>query len=135
MARIYRMKCPNCGNVQNMNASGPCGKCGAPLYVEQPAAIALYRMGNFMGAANGFGIYLNEQPFGAIGNRENLIIPLPYGQYKLHIVCGMNRKCNDPVFNLSPADPFVCLKVHMKVGFLSNKFIIERVDPSTMPQD
>lgn len=133
MARVFRMKCPHCGNVQNLNASGPCKTCGTPLAVEQPAAIALYRMGNFMGAANGFGIYLNEQPFGAIANRESIIIPLPYGDYKLHVVCGMNRKCNDPVFRLSPQDPYVCLKVHMKMGFLQNSFIIERVDPSTMP--
>ena len=39
--------------------------------MEQPAAIAVYRMGNFVGMANGFGLYLNEQPFGAIGNKED----------------------------------------------------------------
>ena len=135
MARTYRMKCPACGNVQNLNGSGPCAKCGAPLYVEQPAAIAVYRMGNFVGMANGFGLYLNEQPFGAIGNKESLTIPLPYGEYKLHVVCGMNRKCNDPVFRLSPEDPYVCVKVSMKMGFIQNKFIVDRVDPATMPQD
>ena len=72
MARTYRMKCPACGNVQNLNGSGPCAKCGAPLYVEQPAAIAVYRMGNFVGMANGFGLYLNEQPFGAIGSYHSM---------------------------------------------------------------
>lgn len=134
MARTFRMKCPSCGNVQNMLASGPCGKCGALLNTEQPAAIAMYRMGNFMGMANGFGIYINEQPYGAIGNKESIVIPLPYGDYKLHVVCGMNRKCNDPVFRLSPEDPYVCVKVHMKPGFIQNSFVIERVDPATMPQ-
>lgn len=135
MPRIFRMKCPNCGKVQNLYASGPCPECGNPLQVEQPAAIALYRMGNFMGAANGFGLYVNEQPFGAIGNRETIIIPLPYGDYKMHVVCGMNRRCNDPIIRLSPQDPYVCLKVHMKMGFWQNQFILERVDPATMPQD
>lgn len=134
MARIYRMKCPRCGNVQNQNASSPCRKCGEQLNVEQPGMLALYRMGNFVGSANGFGIYLNEQPFGAIGNRETLFIPLPYGDYKLHIVCGMNRRCNDPILHICPEDPFICLKVHMKMGFVQNSFVIERVDPSTMPQ-
>lgn len=133
MARIFRMKCPNCGNVVNLTATSTC-KCGTLLPVEQPAAISLYRMGNFMGAANAFGIYLNEQPFGKIGNRESLTFPLPYGQYKLHIVCGMNRKCNDPIINLTPEDPHVCLKVHMNMGFFQNKFVIERVDPATMPE-
>ena len=135
MAKKYRMKCPRCGNVVNLTASGACEKCGAELNVQQPAAIALYRMGNFVGSANGFGLYINEQPFGAIGNKESLTIPLPYGEYKLHVVCGMNRKCNDPVIRLTPEDPFVCLKVHMKMGFIQNSFILERVDPSTMPQD
>ena len=114
MARKYRVKCPSCGNVQNLNASGPCSKCGAQLSVDQPAALVLYRMGNMMGAATGFGLYLNEVPYGAIANKETLYIPLPYGDYKLHIVCGMNRKCNDPVLRLTPEDPFICLKVHMK---------------------
>ncbi len=134
MAKIFRMKCPGCGTVQNMTATGPCKKCGALLAVEQPAAIALYRMGNFMGAGSGFGLYLNGEPYGAIGNRESLVIPLPYGQYKLHIVCGLSRKCNDPIIDLTPEDPYVCLKVHMNMGFFQNKFVIERVDPSTMPQ-
>ena len=31
--------------------------------------------------------------------------------------------------------PHVCMKVHMKVGFIQNSFILERVDPSTMPQE
>ncbi len=134
MARRYRMKCPRCGNAVNVGASGPCPKCSAPLYVEQQGMLVLYRMGNFVGSANGFGIYLNEQPLGAIGNRETLHIPLPFGDYKMHIVCGMNRQCNDPVLHLCPEDPFIALKVHMKMGFVQNSFIIERVDPSTIPQ-
>ena len=56
-------------------------------------------------------------------------------EYKLHIVCGMNRKCNDPVIRLSPEDPFVCVKVHINMGFIQNKLVIERADPSTMPRD
>ncbi|MBR0352098.1 MAG: hypothetical protein IJH53_02735 [Oscillospiraceae bacterium] len=134
MAKKYRVKCPKCGNVQNILESGPCAKCGETLSINQPGMIGLYRMGNMMGAATGFGIYLNEQPYGAIGNRESLYMPLPYGEYKMHIVCGMNRKCNDPVIKITPDDPFVCLKVHMNVGFIQNKFVIERADPSTMPE-
>lgn len=133
MAKI-RVKCPACGEAVNLSCTGPCPKCGALLQVEQPARIRLYRMGNFMGSANGFGIYLNNIPYGHIGNRESLIIPLPYGSYTMHIVCGMNRKCNDPVINLTPQDNDVCYKVHMRMGFIQNSFILERVDPSTMPE-
>ena len=134
MAKHYRVKCSKCGEIINLPGSGPCPKCGALLSVDAPASISLYRMGNFVGSANGFGIYVNEVPFGAIGNRESLVLPLPYGSYKLHVVCGMNRKCNDPVVTLSPEDPRVCMKVHMKMGFVQNTFLLERVDPSTMPQ-
>ena len=134
MAQYFRVRCPNCGEVKNVNDPSVCPKCGAPLNLAGQGVIQLYRMGNFMGSANGFGIYINNQPYGQIGNRESFRIPLPFGKYTLHCVCGMNRKCNDPVIELTPQDPFVCLKVHMKVGFISNSFIFERVDPSTMPQ-
>ena len=135
MARKYRVKCPKCGNVQNLIAPAPCAKCGEPLELEQPGLLGIYRMGNFVGAAAGFGIYLDGQPYGQIGNQESLYLPLPYGEYKLHIVCGMNRKCNGPVIKLSPEDPFVCVKVHINMGFIQNKLVIERADPSTMPRD
>ncbi len=118
MARKYRVKCPKCGNVQNLIAPAPCAKCGEPLELEQPGLLGIYRMGNFVGVAAGFGIYLDGQPYGQIGNQESLYLPLPYGEYKLHIVCGMNRKCNDPVIRLSPEDPFVCVKVHINMGFI-----------------
>ena len=131
----YRVKCPKCGEIVNLSGTGPCPKCGQPIDVNTPGSIALYRMGNMMGSAAGFGIYVNDVPFGHIGNREHLIFPLPFGDYKMHIACGMNRKCNDPVIHLTPDDPNVCLKVHMKMGFVSNSFILERVDPSTMPKD
>ena len=134
MAKKYRVKCPKCGGMINLSDSGPCTKCGALIDVQTPASIELYRMGNFVGGANAFSIYINEVPFGLIGNRENLVFPLPYGDYKMHIACGMNRKCNDPVIHLSPEDPHVCLKVHMKMGFVQNSFIIERADPSEMPK-
>ncbi len=134
MAKKYRVKCPNCGEALNLQESGPCKKCSTMIDVDQPGTIALYRMGNMMGVANAFSIYVNETPYGHIGNKETLYFPLPYGDYKFHIACGMNRKCNDPIIKLSEDDPFVCLKVHMKMGFIQNSFIIERADPSTMPE-
>ena len=130
----YRVKCPQCGEIVNLPGTGPCPKCKTPIDVNMPGMIELYRMGNFMGSANGFSIYINEVPFGHIGNKEHLIFPLPYGDYMMHIACGMNRRCNDPVIHLTPEDPHACLKVHMKMGFTQNSFILERVDPSEMPK-
>lgn len=134
MAKKYRVKCPKCNEIVNLSGTGACPKCGALIDVQTPASIELYRMGNVMGGAAPFSIYINEVPFGMIGNRESLVFPLPYGEYKMHIACGMNRKCNDPVIRLTAEDPHVCLKVHMKMGFVQNSFIIERADPSEMPQ-
>ncbi len=133
MAAKYRVKCPHCGEIINLAGSGACPKCKTLIDVNQPGSISLYRMGNFVGSANAFSIYINNVPFGHIGNRESLIFPLPFGEYQMHIACGMNRKCNDPVIRLTQEDPHVCLKVHMKMGFIQNSFILERVDPSTMP--
>ena len=134
MAKKYRIKCPACGNVANLSGSGPCPSCKSLISVETPAQFSLYRMGSFVGAANGFSIYINNVSYGMIGNKESLTFPLPYGEYMVHIACGMNRKCNDPVLKLTPEDPNICMKVHMKAGFFQNSFILERVDPSTMPE-
>ena len=134
MAKKYRVKCPKCGEMLNLPESGACKKCGTLIDVHQQGTVALYRMGNFVGGANAFSIYINEVPYGFIGNRECLQFPLPFGEYKLHIACGMNRRCNDPVVRLSAEEPLVCFKVHMKMGFVQNSFILERVDPSEMPE-
>ena len=130
----YRVKCPQCGEIINLAGTGPCPKCKTPIDVNMPGTIEMYRMGNFIGSANAFSIYINEVPFGHIGNKEHLLFPLPFGDYKLHIACGMNRKCNDPVVHLSAEEPRACYKVHMKMGFAQNAFILERVDPSEMPK-
>ena len=128
----FRVKCPRCGHVQDIN--GPCGcvKCSAELK-PQPGEIRMYRMGNFFGAAGGFGVYIDEQPFGHIGNRETVAYSLPFGTHKVHVAAGMNRKCTDMLITLSPEAPVGFLKVRMKVGFLTNKFIIEPSMPEEMP--
>ena len=130
----YRIKCPNCNEVANLSGSGACPKCGSLISVDTPAQFRLYRMGSPYGAANAFSIYINNTPYGKIGNKESLTFPLPYGDYMIHITCGMNRKCNDPVVRLTPDNPLACMKVHLKPGFFQNSCILESADPSTMPE-
>ncbi len=134
MVKKFRVKCPSCGTVLNVPAGSACTKCGSGLDFEEPGMIEIYRMGNFVGSAVGYGIYLNDQPMGHVADRESVFIPVPYGTYKLHFTCGMNRKCNDPVFEVTPEDPRVCVKVHIKMGFITNKLVAERVSPDTMPK-
>ena len=136
MAIIYRLKCPHCGEVQDANASQPCKKCGNMIEMPTDGCIQLYRMGNAMGVAAGMGIYLNGQPYGQIGNKQSIRIPLPAGSYKLHIVQGMSRKCNDPVVEIKAGSRMLhCYKVHMKMGFWANTMVIEPANYNEMPED
>lgn len=130
----FRVKCPNCGEVYDVAGNSKCRKCGTELNTGRPGMIHMYRMGNFMGAANGFGIYINGEPYGHIGNKQTIYIPLPYGEYNLHITCGMSRRCEDLRCSITPEDNYWCVKVHMRPGFWSNTFVPERVDPATMPK-
>lgn len=132
MSKLLRVKC-SCGNVSNSHEGQFCTKCHAPITIPQGGTIYLYRMGSPLGIAGGFGIYLNGQPFGHIGNKETLRIPVTFGSYTLHVAAGMNRKCNDMVLNITPESPNAYVKVHMRPGFFSNSFVLEPSDPQDMP--
>ena len=127
MAIKLRVKC-SCGNVMNTEPGGYCTKCHRPLDIPGDAMISLYRKGSPFGIAGGFGIYINGEPFGYIGNRETVHIPLKYGNYNLHIAVGMNRGCNDMQFFLNPQNRAGYAKVWMRPGFWTNSFVLE---PST----
>ncbi|MBQ6625792.1 MAG: hypothetical protein IIX27_00690 [Ruminococcus sp.] len=132
MANLLRVKC-SCGEVTNAEVGAVCSKCKQPLEFVQDALIMLYRKGSPLGCAAGFGVYLDGQPFGFIGNRETIKIPVSYGKHTLHIASGMNRKCNDLVFELTPENRFAFAKVWMKPGFWTNSFVLEVCDASEMP--
>ena len=127
----FRIKCPQCGQVQDINGPVPC-KCGAQL-VPQQGEIRMYRMGNFWGAAAGFGVYIDEQPFGHIGNRETVAYSLPFGTHRVHVAQGMSRRCSDIMVTLSPETPYAFLKVRIKPGFWTNSFVLEPSSPEEMP--
>jgi hypothetical protein len=133
MAAKFRIKCPNCGKVANIANNGDaCSKCKNPINFSPDSCVYLYRQGSVYGIAGGIGIYVNGEDYGAIGNKELLCFPLPYGQYTFHCAAGMNRKCNDPVINLSPENRVEYKKVYIKPGFWANSFIIEPVDPKLL---
>ena len=106
-----------------------CPTCGAPL----PAGglIQLYRMGNYMGMAVGMGIYIDDVPHGHIANKQSIRISVPYGRHKVHVTHTTTRKCNDPVFEITPDQPCVWCKAHFSAaGF---KITVEQADPKDMP--
>lgn len=136
MAIIYRLKCPKCGETQDANGSQLCKKCGTMIEMPTDGCIQLYRMGNFNGACAGMGIYLNGEPYGQIGNKQSIRIPLHAGTYKMHIVQNLSRRCNNPIIEIEAGSQMLqCFKVHMKMGFLSNTMVIERAHFSEMPTD
>ena len=132
MQRPLRVKCP-CGNVANVFPGQICAKCKRPVPISNQGLIQLYRKGSPLGVAGGFGIYLNDVPYGYIGNKETVMMPLPFGSYKLHIAVGMSRRCTDMMITLTPENPVAYMKVWMKPGFWSNSFVLEPSTVSEMP--
>lgn len=133
MAAKLRAKCPYCGKVSNLAGNGaPCPSCKKPVALSPDSCVYVYRQGSFVGIANGFELYINGESYGFIGNKELICFPLPYGTYKFHCACGMNRKSNDPVFRLTPQNRVVYQKVHMKAGMVQNSFIFEPIDPKLL---
>ena len=128
-----RVKC-SCGEVMNAQPGGICSKCKKPLDIPGDAVIRLYRMGSPLGVAGGFGIYLNGEPMGHIGNKETVMLPVKYGTYTLHVAAGMNRRCNDYPITMTPEKPRAYAKVWMKPGFWTNSFVLEAATEGEMPE-
>jgi hypothetical protein len=133
MAAKLRIKCPHCQQIVNLPGENvPCPHCGKPVSVCTDTCVYLYRQGSPLGVAAGFGIYINGEPYGHIGNTETLCFPLPQGSYTFHCAAGMNRKCRDLVVNLNADTPKHYAKVYMKPGFWTNSFVIQPMDPKLL---
>lgn len=131
MNGALRIKCPKCGKIVDISAPTTCS-CGEQLGAFQ-GAVQVYRMGNPLGMAVGFGVYINGQPWGHLGNTETVTYTLPFGTYTFHMTHGVSRKCKDITVTLSPETPVAYLKARIKPGVFTNTVIIEPSDPSAMP--
>ena len=127
-----RYRC-GCGNVFNGDeTSRVCPACNRPLQTDNCGAIQIYRMGNMMGMAVGMGIYVDDVPFGHLGNKESVRLVLPYGSHKLHMTHSTNRRCNDPIITITPEAPVAFVKAHIE-GAFTVKIVIEQARPEDMP--
>lgn len=125
-----RFRCPNGHVFDGTNATGTCPTCGAVLPPKE-GIIQLYRMGNYLGCAVGMGIYIDGVSYGLVANKESVRISLPYGPHKVHVTHTTTRKCNDPVFTLSPDYPVIYTKAHFAAaGF---KIVVEQATENEMP--
>lgn len=131
MTGKYRVRCPQCGKVFDINGLTAC-QCGAQV-APAGGEIRLYRMGSPIGVAIGFGVYIDGQPFGHIGNKETVTYSVPFGSHNVHVTAGMSRKCQDLTVNLTPQAPVGLMKAHIRPGFLSNTVVIEPATPQEMP--
>ncbi|MBE6808095.1 MAG: hypothetical protein E7524_01355 [Ruminococcaceae bacterium] len=96
MSAKIRIKCPHCGEAKNvLSVNDICPNCKQPLGLSEEGSIYIYRQGSVYGVAGGFGLFINNQPYGYIGNKELLRIPLKFGTYIIHSAVGMSRKCRD----------------------------------------
>ncbi|MCR5805278.1 MAG: hypothetical protein K6G47_13575 [Clostridia bacterium] len=132
MANKFRIKCPSCGKVIDIESNTTCS-CGSPLVLPEDGMIEMYRVGNPFGAAVGFGIYLNEIPMGHLANTGLVRIPVPYGHYKVHMTQGMSRRCKDQEFDVTPQNRIVYLKAHVNLGLFTNTVVIEQSTADQMP--
>lgn len=133
MSAKIRIKCPHCGEANNVHSvNDPCPKCHMATNVMEEGSIYIYRQGSFYGVAGGFGLFINGQPYGYIGNKELLRIPVRYGTYNIHSAVGMSRKCRDLAVTITPATPVAYTKVYIKPGFWANSFVVEPVDPKLL---
>ena len=133
MADQFRIKCPSCGHVFDGEPTSSCPKCKLPTAVSAEGGVQIYRMGSPIGIAVGYGIYINEIPYGHLGNQESVRIPLPYGTYTLRFTCGMTRKCQSVTVTLTPENRLAYIKARIKMGFWANKIIAETAKPEEMP--
>ena len=133
MAAKIRIKCPLCGDAGNVHAiTDVCPECKKPMELTEEGNIYIYRQGSPYGIAGGFGLYINSEPYGHIGNKELLRLPVKYGTYNIHCAVGMSRKCQDMQVTISPENPVAYAKVYIKPGFWTNSFVVEPVDPKLL---
>lgn len=133
MEAKIRAKCPRCGEVVNIHTENDvCPKCKSPMELSGEGKIYIYRQGSVYGIAGGFGLFINGEASGYIGNKELLCFPVKYGTYNLHSAVGMSRKCRDLQVTISPENPVAYTKVYIKPGFWANSFVIEYMDPKLL---
>lgn len=133
MSTLLRNKCPSCGHVADVPGNYVCPKCKNNIDLNSDGIIQIYRMGSPIGVAAGYGIYINGNPCGHIGNKQSIRIPVPFGKYTLHFTCGATRKCQDVTVDITPENSNAYVKVHIKPGFWTNCIIAETATAQEMP--
>lgn len=130
----YRVKCPDCGKIQDASYTYTCPGCGRQHTVDiaNNGFLYLYRMGHISGSAMGQEIYLNGESYGLLANANGVLVVLAPGAYNLHCAITSVRNCDDMIINIQPGRT-VYAKAQLQVGFIKGKIHLFQAQPSEMP--
>ena len=139
MSKLFRVKCPKCGTVQDLPGNGPCWKCHVMIGLPEDGLIWIYRMPSCGGRfGRSMEIYINGILFGYVEFNESIRIPVPYGHhhvmakfmdYKLSKYKGIGLECD-----VTPYNRIVYLKAERVIpGYHTNTTILEPATAEEMP--
>ena len=137
MSQLFRVKCPNCGKVQDLKGDGPCWKCKTLIGLPRDGVIQIYRMASCHGLGRSMELFLNGIRLGCLPFEEVTRIPVPYGHYhvmakfldhKLSRYKGIGLE-----FDVTPENRIVNLKAARVIpGYMTNTVILEYALPEEM---
>lgn len=129
----YRYLCQKCNKLYTTTTEGGICDCGAAQDMTGYGSITLYRMGSPLGCAVPMDIHFNGNGYGSLVNKECVKIFVPYGSYTVHVALGMNRKCNDLVFDVTENTKDAYVKAAIKAGLITNKIRLTECTAADMP--
>lgn len=137
MSKVFRVKCPNCGKVQDLKGDGPCSKCKTLIGIPRDGVIQIYRMPSCLGIGRSMELFLNDIRLGCLKYDDIIRIPVPYGHYhvmakfldyKLSRYKGIGLE-----FDVTPENRIVNLKAARVIpGYMTNTVILEYALPEEM---
>ena len=139
MSKLFRVKCPKCGTVQDLPGNGPCWKCHVMIGLPEDGLIWIYRMPSCGGRfGHSMEIYLNGIRLGSLKYDDFIRIPVPYGHY--HVMMKfLNYKLSKykgvgQEFDITPDNRIVYLKAARVIpGYQTNTTILEPATAEEMP--
>ena len=137
MSKLFRVKCPKCGKVQDLPGDGPCWKCKTMIGLPRDGVIQIYRMPSCLGIGRSMELFLNGIRLGCVKYDEVIRIPVPYGHYsfmakfldhKLSKYKGIGLE-----FDITPNNRIMYLKAARVIpGYMTNTVILEYASPEEM---
>ena len=132
MKAKLRVNCPHCGTTADLHCeNATCVKCCELLEYPKEASLYIYRLGSMYLHPCKFRVYINDEMFGFIGNRELIRVPLKYGTYNIRSTLGVDNDCYGMQVTLTEENPAAYVRVRIKSGMKARLFV-EPMDPKLL---